>query len=252
MFKILEDINPDYIAVAFDLKAKTKRHLLYADYKGTRKGMPDELAVQLPIIKEILVAMNIEIIEKEGYEADDILGTLAKFAVKENINVTILTGDRDYFQLAEDNITIRIPRTKQGKTETEDYDRNKVLEVYGIEPIKLIEVKGLMGDASDNIPGVPGVGEKTALNLIKEYGSICNLYENLDKNTTVKGKLKEKLEENKELAYLSRTLGEIDINAEIEKDLNKLENKEWDYEAVYEIFKALSFNKYIERFNIQE
>ena len=255
MFKILEDINPDYIAVAFDLKAKTKRHLLYADYKGTRKGMPDELAVQLPIIKEILVAMNIEIIEKEGYEADDILGTLAKFAVKENINVTILTGDRDYFQLAEDNITIRIPRTKQGKTETEDFDRNKVLEVYGIEPIKLIEVKGLMGDASDNIPGVPGVGEKTALTLIKEYGSIDNIYKSLEEgkeSKEIKGKLKEKLEENKELAYLSRTLGEIDINADIEKDLDKLKNEEWDYEAVYEIFKTLSFNKYIERFNLQK
>ena len=255
MFKILEDINADYIAVAFDLKAKTKRHILYADYKGTRKGMPDELAVQLPIIKEILVAMNIEIIEKEGYEADDILGTLAKFAVKENINVTILTGDRDYFQLAEDHITIRIPRTKQGKTETEDFDRNKVLEVYGLEPIKLIEVKGLMGDSSDNIPGVPGVGEKTALTLIKEYGSIDNIYKSLEEgkeNKEIKGKLKERLEENKELAYLSRTLGEIDINADIEKDLNKLKNVEWNYEAVYEIFKALSFNKYIERFNLQK
>ena len=255
MFKILEDINADYIAVAFDLKAKTKRHILYADYKGTRKGMPDELAVQLPIIKEILVAMNIEIIEKEGYEADDILGTLAKFAVKENINVTILTGDRDYFQLAEDHITIRIPRTKQGKTETEDFDRNKVLEVYGLEPIKLIEVKGLMGDSSDNIPGVPGVGEKTALTLIKEYGSIDNIYKSLEEgkeSKEIKGKLKERLEENKELAYLSRTLGEIDINADIEKDLNKLKNVEWNYEAVYEIFKALSFNKYIERFNLQK
>ena len=255
MFKILEDINADYIAVAFDLKAKTKRHILYADYKGTRKGMPDELAVQLPIIKEILVAMNIEIIEKEGYEADDILGTLAKFAVKENINVTILTGDRDYFQLAEDHIIIRIPRTKQGKTETEDFDRNKVLEVYGLEPIKLIEVKGLMGDSSDNIPGVPGVGEKTALTLIKEYGSIDNIYKSLEEgkeSKEIKGKLKERLEENKELAYLSRTLGEIDINADIEKDLNKLKNVEWNYEAVYEIFKALSFNKYIERFNLQK
>ena len=255
MFKILEDINADYIAVAFDLKAKTKRHILYADYKGTRKGMPDELAVQLPIIKEILVAMNIEIIEKEGYEADDILGTLAKFAVKENINVTILTGDRDYFQLAEEHITIRIPRTKQGKTETEDFDRNKVLEVYGLEPIKLIEVKGLMGDSSDNIPGVPGVGEKTALTLIKEYGSIDNIYKSLEEgkeSKEIKGKLKERLEENKELAYLSRTLGEIDINADIEKDLNKLKNVEWNYEAVYEIFKALSFNKYIERFNLQK
>lgn len=252
MFKILEEKKPEYMAVAFDLKAKTKRHILYPDYKGTRKGMPDELAVQLPIIKEILVAMNIEIIEKEGYEADDILGTLAKFGVKEGLNVTVLTGDRDYFQLAEKNITIRIPRTKQGKTETEDFDKNKVLEVYGLEPLKLIEVKGLMGDTSDNIPGVPGVGEKTAINLIKEYGSIENLYKVLPETKEIKGKLRERLEENKELAFLSRTLGEIDINAEIEKDLNKLKNEEWNYVAVYEIFKTLSFSKYIERFDLQK
>ena len=259
MFKILEDVNPDYMAVAFDLKAKTKRHLLYADYKGTRKGMPDELAVQLPIIKEVLTAMNIEILEKEGYEADDILGTLAKFGAKEGLNVIVLTGDRDYFQLAEEHITIRIPRTKQGKTETEDFDRNKVLEVYGIEPLKLIEVKGLMGDTSDNIPGVPGVGEKTALTLIKDFGGLDEIYAYLEGNDAssvatatgakkeIKGKLKEKLETNKELAFLSRTLGEIDINAEIEKDLDKLKNEEWNYNAVYEIFKELSFNRYIER-----
>ena len=262
MFKILEDVNPDYMAVAFDLKAKTKRHLLYADYKGTRKGMPDELAVQLPIIKEVLTAMNIEILEKEGYEADDILGTLAKFGVKEGLNVIVLTGDRDYFQLAEEHITIRIPRTKQGKTETEDFDRNKVLEVYGIEPLKLIEVKGLMGDTSDNIPGVPGVGEKTALTLIKDFGGLDEIYAYLEGNDAssvatatgakkeIKGKLKEKLETNKELAFLSRTLGEIDINAEIEKDLDKLKNEEWNYNAVYEIFKELSFNRYIERFDL--
>lgn len=252
MFKILEEIKPEYMAVAFDLKAKTKRHILYADYKGTRKGMPDELAVQMPIIKEILVAMNIEILEKEGYEADDILGTLAKFGVKEGLNVTVLTGDRDYFQLAEDHITIRIPRTKQGKTETEDFDKNKVIEVYGLEPEKLIEVKGLMGDTSDNIPGVPGVGEKTALNLIKQYGSIESLYKTLPQNKDIKGKLRERLEENKELAFLSRTLGEIDINAEIDTDLNKLLNEEWNYTAVYEIFKHLSFNKYIERFDLHK
>lgn len=252
MFKILEEIKPEYLAVAFDLKAKTKRHILYADYKGTRKGMPDELAVQMPIIKEILAAMNIEILEKEGYEADDILGTLAKFGVKEGLNVIVLTGDRDYFQLAEEHITIRIPRTKQGKTETEDFDKNKVLEVYGLEPVKLIEVKGLMGDTSDNIPGVPGVGEKTALNLIKKYGSIENLYKILPQDKDIKGKLREKLEENKELAFLSRTLGEIDINAEVEKDLRKLKNEEWNYIEVYEIFKTLSFNKYIERFDLQK
>ena len=155
LFKELEEIKPEYIAVAFDLKAPTKRHILYDKYKANRHGMPDELAGQLPILKNVLKAMNIEIIEKEGYEADDVLGTLSKRGEKEGIDVTILSGDRDTFQLVSDNITIRIPRTKAGKTEEDDLNKEKVLEVYGLEPIKLIEVKGLQGDTSDNIPGVP-------------------------------------------------------------------------------------------------
>ena len=181
MFKILDNLEPEYMAVAFDLKAKTFRHKMYSEYKGTRKGMPEELAQQMPIIKEVLSAMNIKIIEKEGYEADDILGTLGTKAGNKGYDVTILSGDRDTFQLATDKITIRIPRTKSGKTEEDDYDRNKVLEVYGIEPKKLIDVKGLMGDKSDNIPGVSGIGEKTALSIIKEYETIENLYEKLEK-----------------------------------------------------------------------
>lgn len=210
--------------------------------------MPDELAAQMPILKDVLRAMNICIIEKEGYEADDILGTLAKWGQKENLDVTVLTGDRDSFQLIDTNIKVRIPRTKMGKTETEDYTVEKIKEEYGVEPLDLIEVKGLMGDTSDNIPGVPGVGEKTALNLIKEYKSIDGVYENIDKQ---KGKLKERLEENKELAYLSRTLGTIDINAPIEKDLKILENEEWNKEEVLELFKKLKFNRFISRFNLQ-
>ena len=134
----------------------------------------------MPIIKEVLTAMNITIIEKPGYEADDVLGTLAKIGEKEGLDVTILSGDRDTFQLATDKVTIRIPRTKMGKTEVDNFDREKVLEIYGIEPKELIEVKGLMGDTSDNIPGVPGVGEKTALNLVKEYKTIENLYKKLN------------------------------------------------------------------------
>ena len=252
MFKILEEINPEYLAVAFDLKAPTHRHKLYKEYKGTRKGMPDELAVQLPIIKDVLKAMNIDIIEKEGYEADDIIGTLSLFGEEQGLNVTILSGDRDNFQLASDKTTIRIPRTKAGKTETEEFDRNKVIETYGIEPKGLIEVKGLQGDASDNIPGVPGVGEKTALNLVKEYKTIDNLYKMLENGTSnIKGKLKENLENNKELALLSRTLGTIDRNATIEKDLNKLKTEEWDKNKVLDLFKKLNFNRYIERFNLQ-
>lgn len=253
LFKILEDVNPDYLAVAFDVKHPTKRHEMYTEYKGTRKGMPDELAQQMPIIKKVLTAMNITIIEKPGYEADDILGTLAVYAEKNNVNTILLTGDRDSFQLASDKITIRIPRTKQGKTETEDFDKEKILETYGLLPKQLIEVKGLMGDTSDNIPGVPGVGEKTALNLIKDFGSIDVLYEKLEKDESgLKGKLKEKLEENKELAYLSRTLGTIDTDAPIEKDLETLKVIDWNFEEVLSIFKELRFNRFIERFSLDQ
>lgn len=252
MFKILEDVKPEYLAVAFDVKHPTKRHEMYKEYKGTRKGMPDELAVQMPIIKNVLKTMNIKVIELPGYEADDILGTLAKYSEKQGVDTILLTGDRDSFQLASNHITIRIPRTKAGKTEVEDFDRNKILEVYGLEPEQLIEVKGLMGDTSDNIPGVPGVGEKTALNLIKEFANIDSIYEKLENGENVaKGKLKENLEANKDLAILSRELGRIDVNAPIEKELSTLKVQEWNRKEVYEIFKELRFNKYIERFNLE-
>lgn len=252
MFKLFEDINPEYLAVAFDVKHPTKRHEMYKEYKGTRKGMPDELAAQMPIIKKVLEAMNIKVVEMPGYEADDILGTLAKYTEKQGKEVILLTGDRDSFQLASDKITIRIPRTKAGKTETEDFNRNKILEVYGLEPKQLIEVKGLMGDTSDNIPGVPGVGEKTALNLIKEFETIDNIYSKLENGEQVaKGKLKENLENNKDLAILSRELGRIDIEAPIEKELSKYKVQEWDKKKVLEIFKELRFNRYIDRFNLE-
>lgn len=249
LFKELDDIKPEYLVVAFDLKAPTHRHKMYDKYKANRHGMPEELAMQMPILKETLKAMNVCIIEKEGYEADDILGTLAKWGQKEELEVTVLTGDRDSFQLIDKNIKVRIPRTKMGKTETEDYTVEKIEEEYGLEPLDLIEVKGLMGDASDNIPGVPGVGEKTALNLIKQYKSIDEVYNNIDEQ---KGKLKEKLSENKDLAYLSRTLGTIDINAPIEKDLNVFQVEEWNKPEVLEIFKKLKFNRFIDRFALQD
>ena len=252
MFKLFEDVNPEYLAVAFDVKHPTKRHEMYKDYKGTRKGMPDELAAQMPIIKNVLEAMNIKVVELPGYEADDILGTLAKYTEKQGKEVILLTGDRDSFQLASDKITIRIPRTKAGKTEVEDFDRNKILEVYGLEPSQLIEVKGLMGDTSDNIPGVPGVGEKTALNLIKEFGTVAAIYEKLENGEQVaKGKLKENLENNKDLAILSRELGRIDVEAPITKELSEYKVKEWDKKRVFELFKDLRFNRYIERFDLE-
>ena len=252
MFKMMEEINPNYMVVAFDVKAPTKRHEMYKDYKGTRKGMPDELASQMPIIKEVLKAMNIKVIEMAGYEADDILGTLSRYGESKGLEVRLLTGDRDSFQLATDKTTIMLPRTKGGKTETEFFDRDKILETYGVEPLQMIEVKGLMGDSSDNIPGVPGIGEKTALTLIKTYGTIDELYKKLenDEATTVKGKTKEKLIENKELAYLSKTLGTINVEAPIEKNLEDYKVEEWNKPEVYKLFKELRFNRYIERFSL--
>ena len=253
MFKLIEDVKPEYMAVAFDVKSPTKRHEMYKEYKGTRHGMPDELASQMPLIKEVLDAMNIVVVEKPGYEADDILGTLSRVGELNNKNVILLTGDRDSFQLATKYTTIRIPRTKQGHTETEDFNRDKILETYGVEPVQMIEVKGLMGDSSDNIPGVPGVGEKTALSLIKEYGSIDNLYEKLEAGeANVKGKLKENLENNKELALLSRELGRIDLNSPIDPKLSNYKVREWNNSKVLELFKKLRFNKYIKRFNLEE
>ena len=253
LFKLLEEEKPEYIAVSFDLKAPTARHKLYEGYKANRKGMPNELAEQMPIIKEILKYMNIDIVEKEGYEGDDIIGTLSRYGEEKGLEVIILSGDRDTFQLATDNVKIHIPRTKAGKTETEIFDREKVKEVYGIEPKQLIEVKGLQGDTSDNIPGVPGIGEKTALTLIKKYETIDNLYKKLEAGEAdLKGKQKEKIEENKELAYLSRTLGEINTQVPIEDTLDELKTEEWDKTKVLEIFKELNFKRYIDRFNLVE
>lgn len=253
LFKELDDVKPDYIAVAFDLKAPTARHKMYDGYKATRKGMPEELASQMPILKKVLRAMNIVIIEKEGYEADDVLGTLSRIGEENGLEVVLLTGDRDSFQLATDKVSIYLPRTKAGKTETEIFDRSKVLEVYGVEPKQMIEVKGLQGDTSDNIPGVPGIGEKTALSIVKEYGTIDNLYEKIENNQdNLKGKQREKIVENKELAYLSRTLGTINLQTPIEKNLEELKIKEWNKNEVLELFKELRFNRYIDRFNLLE
>ena len=253
LFKNLEDLNPDYIAVSFDLKAKTARHKLYEGYKANRHGMPEELAEQMPMIKEVLKAMNIDIVEMEGYEGDDILGTLSKYGEEQGLDVTILSGDRDTFQLATDKVTIRIPRTKQGKTETDEYDRQKVIEEYGLEPKALIEVKGLQGDSSDNIPGVPGIGPKTAISLIQKYGTIQNLYKSIEEGTDdLKGKNKESIIENKDMAYLSRTLGEINVNVPIQDSLEDLKTEEWDRNKVLELFQEWNFKRYIERFDLEK
>ncbi len=251
MFKVCEDLKPDYMAITFDLKGPTARHEMYEGYKANRKGMPNELAAQMPIIKDILNKMNIKIIEKQGYEGDDILGTFSKRGEEAGLNVFILSGDRDTFQLATNNVTIRIPRTKAGKTEEEDFNEAKVIETYNVCPKQLIEVKGLMGDSSDNIPGVPGVGEKTAYKLIEEYKDIDNLYKLLenDEAASIKGKLKENLLANKDLAYLSRDLGRINLEVPFDEvTIDDLKKQEWDNGAVYEKFKELNFNRFIDRF----
>ena len=252
LFNILDDIKPEYIGVAFDVKGKLKRKELFEDYKANRHGMPEELAQQMPIIKDVLKAMNIDILEKEGYEGDDILGTLAKFGEKKGLDVTILSGDRDTFQLASDHITIRIPRTRAGKTETENYNKAKVIEEYGLEPKQLIEVKALQGDTSDNIPGVPGIGPKTAISLIKKYHSVKELYEKIEKGKDdLKGKQKENIISNKEKAELSRTLGEIDTKVPLDISLENLKVEEWDKQKVLELFEKLSFQRYIDKFSLR-
>ena len=252
LFNILDDIKPEYIGVAFDVKGKLKRKELFEDYKANRHGMPEELAQQMPIIKDVLRAMNIDILEKEGYEGDDILGTLAKFGEKNGLDVTILSGDRDTFQLASDHITIRIPRTRAGKTETENYNKAKVIEEYGLEPKQLIEVKALQGDTSDNIPGVPGIGPKTAISLIKKYHSVKELYEKIEKGKDdLKGKQKENIISNKEKAELSRTLGEIDTKVPLDISLENLKVEEWDKPKVLELFEKLSFQRYIDKFSLR-
>ena len=252
LFKVLEDIEPEYLMVTFDLKAPTARHKLYDGYKATRKGMPNELAEQMPILKDILKSMNIKVIEKEGYEADDVLGTMAKRAEKDGFDVTIVSGDRDTFQLTSNRVKVRIPHTKMGKTETETFGREEVLKKYGVTPKQLIEVKGLQGDTSDNIPGVPGIGEKTALELVKKYKTIDGIYEAIEKGEDdLKPKAKERLLENKELAMLSRTLGTINLEVPIEENLEGFKIKEWNKEEVFSKFKELNFNRFIDRFNLK-
>nr|MCR5755911.1 DNA polymerase I [Acetatifactor sp.] len=180
MFKILEEEKPDYLAVAFDVHAPTFRHKIYQDYKGTRKAMPDELREQVPVMKDVLRAMQVVLIEQEGLEADDILGTLAKKAESDGMEVSLVSGDRDLLQIASEHIKIRIPKTKMGRTEIEDYYAEDVKAAYQVTPLQFIEWKALVGDTADNIPGVPKIGVKTATELIIEYQSLQNIYEHVD------------------------------------------------------------------------
>lgn len=247
----LDRFKPDFVVVSFDLKAPTFRHEMYKEYKGTRHAMPDELREQMPVIKEILQAMNVPIIEKEGYEADDILGTIAKKNEKNNIFTYILTGDRDSFQLISDLTSVIMPSNKPGKTEYNIYNPEKLSEKYGIKPCQVIEVKALMGDASDNIPGVKGVGEKTAYSLIQKYDNIKNIYDNID-SIDITSKVKEKLLNDKDMANLSHTLATIDVNVPIELDYDKAVLTDINKEEVYILFKKLEFNKFLNKFDFSD
>lgn len=248
LFKILDEEEPDYLTVAFDVHAPTFRHKMYAEYKGTRKPMAQELRQQVPLIKEMLKAMGVTIVEKEGYEADDLLGTIAKRAEKEGLMVSVVSGDRDLLQLATEQIQIRIPKTKRTGTEIEDYYAKDVYERYQVMPTQFIDVKALMGDASDNIPGVPGIGEKTATNLIAAYGSIENAWAHIEEIKP--NRAKENLRAHYDLAQLSKQLAVIDTDAPVEYDLKAAELKNLYTEEAYLLCKRLEFKNMLSRFEI--
>ena len=246
MFKILDEEKPTHLAVAFDVKQPTFRHEMYEQYKGTRKAMPEELREQVPLMKEVLTAMGIKIMELPGYEADDVLGTASKHAERLGMNVSVITGDRDLLQLATEHILIRIPKTKKGTTEIENYYDKDVKEKYQVSPIEFIDVKALMGDTADNIPGVPSVGEKTATSLIVQYHSVENVYEHIEEIT--KKKLKETLVNHKELAFLSKKLATIEIDSPIELDLDDTQILNLYTQEAFELIKKLEFKSMIKKF----
>lgn len=246
LFKILEEEKPQYLAVAFDLHAPTFRHKMYGQYKGTRKPMPEELRAQVPLMKEVLSAMGVCIVEQEGYEADDILGTFARRGEREGLDVTIVSGDRDLLQLATDTVLVRIPKTKGGKTVIENYHTADVLEKYQLTPQQIIDLKALMGDASDNIPGIPGVGEKTATKLVSTYGSLEGAREHLEE---IKPKrAQESLRDHYDMAALSKKLATICTDSPVTVDWEKAGLKDLYTEEAYALFRKLDFKNLLTRF----
>ena len=246
LFKILEEEKPDFLAVAFDVKAPTFRHEIFKEYKGTRKPMPPELHEQVPVMKEVLSAMGVRTLEQPGLEADDILGTLAKRAQREGVDVSLVSGDRDLLQIATDRIKIRIPKTKGVRTEVEDYYAADVEERYGVTPQGFIDLKALMGDTADNIPGVPKVGEKTAADLMKQFGSLDGIYAHVEEVT--KKSVRESLIANKDLAYLSRTLATIDVDSPIDFSLEDARIGNLFTPEAYAVFQRLEFKNMLSRF----
>ena len=246
MFKILEEEQAEYLAVAFDVKAPTFRHQMFEAYKGTRKPMPEELREQVPVMKDVLQAMGIQTVEKDGLEADDILGTLAKRSERRGMEVALISGDRDLLQIATEHIRIRIPKTKGGKTEIEDYYAKDVLEKYQVTPLQFIDLKALMGDTADNIPGVPKVGEKTATDLIVTFGSLEEVYDRIEEVS--KKSVRESLAANRDLADLSKALATICVDAEIEFDYEAARIGDFYTKEAYHLFQKLGFKNMLSRF----
>ncbi len=248
--KLKEDIEPDAVAIAFDLPVPTFRHRMYEGYKANRKGMPNELAEQLPKLKELLKYLGYTLVEHEGFEADDILGTLAKICEETENECVIATGDRDSFQLISDKVSVRLMSTKFGKAQATLYDIEKIKQSYGVLPDELIQVKALQGDSSDNIPGVKGIGEKSALALVKAYHSLDNIYENID-DLDVKPNIKSKLKADKENAYMSLKLGTIDKQVPIDNNLNSYLVREMDFKNASKMMTELEFFSLIEKMGLK-
>jgi len=240
-------LKPDYVAVAFDVSAPTFRHKMYDEYKAGRRAMPDELRPQMSLIKDVLRAMNITVLELEGYEADDILGTVSRTSSNKDIHTYILTGDRDSLQLISDTSSVVMPSKSGSKTEYTIFTPEVLKETMNIEPWQVIELKALMGDKSDNIPGVPKVGEKTAQSLLELYNSIDNIYENID-TIDISEKLRENLKVNKEMAYLSKTLATINTNVPIKLNYEELKLGEVNLAEISKIFTRLGFKKFLEKY----
>ena len=248
MFKLLEEEKPEYLTVAFDVHAPTFRHKMYAEYKGTRKPMAEELRQQVPVIKEVLHAMGVKTIECAGLEADDLIGTLSKRCETEGMDVTVISGDRDLLQLATEHVKIRIPKTKQGRTEIEDYYAKDVLERYQVTPKEFIDLKALMGDTADNIPGVPSIGEKTATKIITQYHSIEEAHEHVEELKPPRAS--KALKEHWDLAVLSKELATINIEAEFPYDLEEAKHGNMYTEEAYVYFQKLEFKNLLSRFDI--
>ena len=246
MFRFLEEEKPDYLGVAFDVHAPTFRHQMYEAYKGTRKPMPEELREQVPVMKDVLRAMKVVIVEREGLEADDILGTLAKKAQAEGMEVSLISGDRDLLQIADEHIKIRIPKTKMGKTEVEDYYPEDVKAAYQVTPLQFIDLKALMGDTADNIPGVPKVGQKTATDLMVQFGSLENIYAHAEEIT--KKSIRESLLQNRELADLSKILATIRTDCDVALDYGEAAAEGFYTQEAYDLFKQLGFKQMLHRF----